>query len=49
MDLVANQLNLFYLFLPRRRYRTKINTTYSDWEDLLIGVPQESVLGLLLF
>ena len=36
-------------FLSGRRYKTKINSACSDWEGLLIGVPQRSFLGPLLF
>ena len=46
IDLVTNQLKLISPFLFERRYRTKINPAYSGWEDLLISVPQGSVLGL---
>ena len=29
--------------------RTKINSEYGYWEEIMFGVPQESILGLLLF
>ena len=36
-------------YLSDRWQRTKINTSFSDWKELLCGVPQGSVLGPLLF
>ena len=36
-------------YLSDRWQRTKINTSFSDWIELLCGVPQGSVLGPLLF
>ena len=36
-------------YLQNRHQRTKINDSYSNWEELLTGVPQGSVLGPLLF
>ena len=42
-------LDLVYSYLKNRKQRVKINTTFSTWTDLITGVPQESVLGPLLF
>ena len=35
--------------LSNRKQKTKINTAYSSWEEILFGVPQGSTSGLLLF
>ena len=42
-------LELIMNYLRDRWQRTKINTSFSNWEELLTGVPQGSVLGPLLF
>ena len=39
---------LLLSYLSNRWQRTKINTSFSSWSELLQGVPQESVLGPLL-
>ena len=36
-------------YLRERWHRTKINTTFSTWLEILSGVPQGSILGPLLF
>ena len=36
-------------YLTNRWQRTKVNTSFSSSSELLLGVPQESVLGPLLF
>ena len=42
-------LKLLYSYLTDRWHRTKINTSFSTWKELLSGVPQGSILGPLLF
>ena len=42
-------LNLINNYLSNRKQPTKINSSYSDWCDIVRGVPQESILGPLLF
>ena len=42
-------LKLLHSYLSKRWNRTKVNTSFSSWEELIKGVPQESVLGPILF
>ena len=42
-------LHIVLDYLSDRWQRTKVNITFSDWIELLRGVPQGSVLGPLLF
>ena len=42
-------LRFVYSYLKNRKQRTKINSDYSSWEEILFGVPQGSILGPLLF
>ena len=44
-----NAPRLVHSYLTNRKQRTKINTKYSSWEEILFGVPQGSILGVLLF
>ena len=36
-------------YLSNRKQRLKINNVFSSWKDLVLGVRQGSVLGILLF
>ena len=42
-------LKLLHSYLSKRWYRTKVNTSFNSWEELIKGVPQGSVLGPILF
>ena len=44
-----NSLYLINSYLKGRKQRTKINSSYSAFADILFGVPQGSILGPLLF
>ena len=44
-----NSLKLINSFLRDRKFRTKKVPLYSPYLDLLVGVPQGSILGPLLF
>ena len=42
-------LKLVHSYLSNRKQRTKINSSYSSWLEIIFGVPQGSILGPLLF
>ena len=42
-------LKLIHDYLSNRQQRTKINHDFSSLEEVLFGVPQDSVLGSILF
>ena len=42
-------MNSIYDYLRNHKQTTKIDNTYSPWQDILYAVPQGSILGPLLF
>ena len=42
-------LRFVHSYLKNRMQRTKINSEYSAWEEIMFRVPQGSILGPLLF
>ena len=42
-------LKLVQSYLSNRKQRTKINSEFSSWEEILFGLPQRSILGPLWF
>ena len=42
-------LRLIYNYLKKRKQRVKIGSIFSEWLEILSGVPQGSILGPLLF
>ena len=42
-------LKLLFSYLKNRKQTVRLNNTYSEWIDILFGVPQGSILGPLLF
>ena len=42
-------LKLMQDYLQNHKQRAKIGTAYSNWQDILAGVPQGSIVGSILF
>ena len=42
-------LRLIYGYLLNRKQRTRINDSYNTWVEIVLGVPQGSILGPFLF
>ena len=48
-DFSLAAIRLVHSYLSNRKQRTRINESYSSWQEILFGVPQGFILGLLLF
>ena len=40
-------LSLIHYYLLNRKQRTRITHSYSTWMEIVLGVPQRSILGTL--
>ena len=48
-NLNVNAIQWIRLFLCYRKQRVKINGCYSEWTDVISGIPQGTILGPILF
>ena len=40
-------VKLMHSYFPTRKQHTRVNYTYSSWDEILFGVPQGSILSTL--
>ena len=41
-------LNFLFSYLKNGKQRVRLNNTYSEWINILFGVPEGSILGPLV-
>ena len=44
-----NSLNLIQNYLSQRQQRVKVGSSFSEWLEIILGIPQGSILGPILF
>ena len=44
-----NSLRLIQNYLSQRQQRVKLGSSFSEWLEIILGIPQESILGPILF
>ena len=42
-------VKLIQQYLSNRKQRVKVGNAYSSWKEIFYGIPQGSILGLLIF
>ena len=45
----GNIINWIIYLLAHRKQRVRINNIFSNWQEVISGIPQGSVIGPLLF
>ena len=45
---ILSSSKLIHSYSPNRKQRTRTNSAYSSWKEMLLDVPQGSIIGLLL-
>ena len=48
-DFDIQSVKLIQQYLSNRKRRVKIGNAYSSWKEIFYGIPQGSILGLLIF
>ena len=44
-----NSLRLIQNYLSQRQQRLKVGSSFSEWLEIILGIPQGSILGPILF